>query len=386
MNSDRLAALLQDLVALGPRPTGSTGEAAAARWTGDRLREAGLTVDVQPFAVSRWPRRLATRVLPAVMAALLVVCGWLVHDDPWQALGLLAAASAAFLLLGEGGGRFAALFDLGARVTSANVVGRVPASREGRPVLLLSAHLDSRTQLLPLGLRIAGAIVALLGTATLAIVAAVQICGAIPAGGALPRVVAAVAAAGLAAIALDPPMPPSPGALDDGAAVALLVELARELRDRAGGKVGLVFLATGAEELGMAGALRFVQRSGSSLNPARTLVVNLDILGRGGAILPAGRPGRAGGARLVLADGLRRRGLRPWGSPVVFGAGMDHQRFVAAGLPALSLTQGAGGAAWFVHTPLDRLERVDVARLAFVGDAIVDLADHLAASGVAPPT
>lgn len=351
MRGADVAAILRGLVALGPRATGSAGEAAAAAWAADRFCEAGLTVETQPFEASRWPYRIVTRVLPFLVAAALIRGGvWLV-----VVLGATAIAAA-------GHRRLVSLFDLGDRFRSTNVIGRSVPRGERKVTLLLCAHLDVKTGLLPLGGRVALVIVAVLAAASGAFVDGFAIAGAVA----------------LVVIALDPPMPSSRGAFDDGSGMALLAALSRELPGRIGDRVELVFLATGAEERGMAGALRFAQHRAQAFDRSSTLAVNLDILGSTAPVLLAGSEGPFDAEVRVLCEALTSRGLRTRRLPLLVGAGMDHQRLAAAGLHAISLTQPTGPAAWRVHTRWDRFEAVDTERLALVGEAVVEMAERLA--------
>lgn len=353
-----VAEALSTLVALGPRGTGTEGEARAASWTAERFRRAGLAVEIQSFEASRWPYRIAARVLPLLGAAALVLGGW------WL---LIVPAAAALAAIGHR--RLEQLFDLGDRFRSANVIGRSPRADPGRPVLLLSAHLDAKTGLLPLGGRVALVVLALAAATASPFAHAAGLVGALA----------------LTTIALDPPLRPSQGALDDGSGMALLIALADGLPERVGARIDLVFLATGAEERGMAGALRFAQRHAEAFDRSRTLAINLDILGSRGPVLVTGSEGPFVEDLRALVEHLRAREFRTRRLPLVLGAGMDHQRLAAVGLHAISLTQPGGAAAWRVHTFRDRLEAVDVERLSCVGEAVVAAAERFASRVAAPP-
>jgi hypothetical protein len=79
-----------------------------------------------------------------------------------------------------------------------------------------------------------------------------------------------------------------PGANDNLAAVAVLLELARVLRADPVEDVRVILLSTGAEESFMEGMRGFVARHGAALDPARTRVVVLECVGGPEAIVLEG--------------------------------------------------------------------------------------------------
>ena len=75
----------------------------------------------------------------------------------------------------------------------------------------------------------------------------------------------------------------SPGAFDNASGVGVMLEVARVMMAR-DEKRPITFLATGAEEYGMCGALRYIQTHADAYNPENTYVINLDGLGVGNGV------------------------------------------------------------------------------------------------------
>jgi hypothetical protein len=385
MGSGGVREILEDFVAIGPRLTGSHGEAAAARYAAAHFREAGFEVGIEPFEASRWPYRLATPVVPAAAAITTLAASSSMGTYPLGALVLLtallvvAAASASWHRM------LPDLFDLGDRVRSANVVARSAGWGEGRPVLVLTAHLDTKTQLLPTAaqlLALFSALVSLVGLWVFALIDSMS-AGRVPNGALV--VLTAIAVTGLVTVAANVGSPRlSRGVLDNGSGVALILHLASLLPARVGNRLNLLLVATGAEEIGLAGALRFAQRHRGSLDPGRTLCLNFDVLGHGGRVFLTGSRAPFAGVRDRLVARLIGRGFAVGSLPFLLGAGMDHQRLSAAGLWAISLTEGPGQVLWHVHGRDDRHDLVDPERLARIAEALLETVEDIASDAFVP--
>jgi hypothetical protein len=132
-----------------------------------------------------------------------------------------------------------------------------------------------------------------------------------------------------------------PGANDNLTAVAVLLELARLLRERPVEGVRVLLVSTGSEESFMEGMRGWVRRHGPSLDPARTRVVVLETLGSPELVLLEGEGmiwmrDYDAGVRDFVAAGASdvgvplRRGLR-------LGFASDALSAMRAGLPVATL-------------------------------------------------
>lgn len=169
-------------------------------------------------------------------------------------------------------------------------------------------------------------------------------------------------------------MPTSPGAGDDGAGVATLLETARALALGPPPRHDLVFLFTDAEEIGAIGGEQYVA---GATSPTDTIVLNFDARGAGG---PCGliQTGPTSGA---LVRALARLDLTPTASSLVpalsraHGVGTDFRPFRDAGAEGLNFAFVDRVA--YYHTPADDDRALDVRSLQQQGDLALGLARAL---------
>jgi hypothetical protein len=177
---------------------------------------------------------------------------------------------------------------------------------------------------------------------------------------------------------------PSSGAVDNGAAVAVLLDLARKLHH---GHLSLdhttvTILFTVGEEAQMQGALAYVRRtygSGGEDGPLPTCAINLEVLGQDGRYLLWEQDGTA--MRRLPADAalngsLARAVEAVTGQPPVRAPTInsDAFAFLRRGIPAAtlgSLDTQLGGRGF--HSSLDAPGRVDPDRLAETTRVLVHL-------------
>lgn len=331
--AQRARALLNDIAR--PRLPGSPGERECAALLARELAAAGLAVREEVFPVGR--HDVALRRQLGGLGALGLLAAWgLAARLPLASALICLALLLAALFSGRLWLAAASRLRVRAKGYSRNII----ATRAGgSPSLYLCAHYDSKSQALPLVARL---LLQLVLIACLALLAALLVLGApLPTW---PLFWLAALAALL--LAWQPEGNRSPGALDNGAAVALLVALAPHLPPQ----TGLIFF--GAEELGLLGALDFASRHPQA-RAAR--FVNLDGLGL------AGRLGLFGG-RGALADRLRRAageaGVALSRQPLWPGLLMDHVALDYHGLEAASL--GCTGRQMArVHSAADTPELVE---------------------------
>jgi hypothetical protein len=184
-----------------------------------------------------------------------------------------------------------------------------------------------------------------------------------------------------------------PGADDDASGVAAVLAAARAAAAEGPARRTLVFVAFGAEELGLLGSAELASHPppGCAVE-AMQLMVNLDVVGRprAGRVYVDGMASAKGLEALVRAA---TEGPPPLPLDVVAGnAGAtpsDHASFLAKGVPALFLFDGASPD---YHRPTDTPDKLDypglaaVARLASrIARAAADREDRLEAVHAAAP-
>jgi hypothetical protein len=167
-----------------------------------------------------------------------------------------------------------------------------------------------------------------------------------------------------------------PGADDNASGVAVMLELARVLKQRPPPERSVVFVAFTGEEAGKLGASRYVGHA--TKYPAREIIgmINLDTVGR------------LGGRELLVLDASS---AREWvhifrGAGYVTGVPLksvtseldssDHTPFIAAGVPAVQMFSGAHAD---YHRPSDTADKVDAAGLVKVATVLDEAVGYLAA-------
>ena len=354
-----------------PRRVGTAANDAVIADLASRLRSVGCQGERDRFEFSS-PGETAVVVHILVAQILIITTFWAWGLSSWA--GVLPAALLAALL---GAGRLyrtvaaASLWPpdrthlnpwrrwwlaRGRHYETANVVAHIPArsGSQPQPAVLLVAHSDSKSQALPLVARMGLIALASLAALVFAALAVLRVF--------VPAVTSAAALAGLTALVAGVPLfflflagsgNASPGAVDNASGAGLLLHLAECLCAEPP-SMPVNVLITGAEELGLLGALAFVQHTGlAALAGAR--VLNFDGIGT------AGRLALVAGRGTALADSVRdacRELDISLGRLPLLGAQFDHLPFADAGLESLTLVN-TGRAALSVHTAQDEASKLD---------------------------
>lgn len=338
-----------------PRPAGSPAERDARDWCRTSLAASGFAVAAEPFAYSAVPGRAATPVLGlAGIATVCVGARLAAGGRPWTAALVLAVAGAVIGTVGAWLARVAVTRLRWGRREGINLV----ATRgDAPPALWLSAHLDSKSQSVPILWRAAG-ITALLVVWIVAMVVAVAQAALGAGSHAWPWIAAAAVLAGLP-VAASVVGARSPGALDDASGVATVLRTA-ELAEP-GAPLGI--LLTSGEELGLAGARAWVRSR--QYPPAR--IINVDGVDDAGPVTvsyTSRRPNELV-ASLRATDG----NLRVW--RLVPGILVDAVALTDGGWQAVTVSKGTWRTVARIHTPNDNLSGL-------TGDGVESVARWLA--------
>lgn len=169
-------------------------------------------------------------------------------------------------------------------------------------------------------------------------------------------------------------VPNAPGASDNGAAVAAMLETARALKTGPALKNDIVFLFTDAEELGLLGAKAFVKEH--PLAKKIGLVVNLEARGNTGPSMMFETSAHNG----WLVDNFAAAAPYPIANSLSYEIykllpnDTDLSVFKRAGYTGLNLAYIDGATHY--HTELDSVERMDEASLQHHGSYALALAKH----------
>jgi hypothetical protein len=357
--ADRAAEAVR-ILARAPRPAGGEAESTARAYCVARLRAAGFSILEEPFTYSAFVGRWGTPVAGVVALAILLSA---------LTAGRGGAPGTALLQLALGG----AVLGAAARWLARDGVLSFPAQRStsvnlvatrgvGTPAVWLMAHLDSKSQPIPILVRALG--ITVLGLTWLAgmVVAIIQRLGDTPGSISLAwSVLMAVAVAGAIPVIATTVGSRSPGALDNASGVATVLTAAE---GTASDSVGVCL--TSAEELGLAGARAWVAGVGRAPN---TIVVNCDGVDDDGVTTCMYSGVRPGALVDAVVDAGSRAGVVVRAHRLLPGVLTDGVALADAGWAVVTLSKGGVRTLARIHTPRDRADHlrgtgvVEVARL-----------------------
>ena len=407
MPFDPCAALAHARALSRPRRVGSGEDEVVAGEIEDRLRGSGYRVEREPFefstgvnvfvnfllagsmslvAASLWLREMKS---PAAIApALMILLPVLLSNR------LLRAAESGSLAPLPGAARSlwtALCLRLGARHRSANVV----ATRDSRvepssqPHLYLVAHYDSKSQHIPLVVRVALFAVAFGGGL---VFIALNLLALVFTG----LDAAIVALGGAVALAIIPLLfvgagNDSPGAIDNASGVGVVLHLAECLASHADvlDRLGVTILITSAEELALMGAAAHVHRHQTELRRQASqgglYILNFDGVGVDGDLrFDARDQARAGRLTSLVGEAGAELGL-PLRRFALPGLLFDHMPFARRGFDALTLI-GLGRATWSIHTRADSADRLHPRGFEQAGRVAWRVIEKLSASAASSST
>lgn len=328
---------------LGARPRGAgTGSLHQARaYCTEVLSRAGCAVSPRTFEYSEWPGRYATPLAGLAAWLTLLSAGELgfAQQAGWS-LTILILGVAIIGAFARWAARAGVLNAPWCRATGVNL----EATRGSEPLVWLVAHLDSKSQLVPMLARISGIVATV---ALLALEVALALAGVMGAHVSHD--------AWLASIFLSLPVTlpviltlvgdASPGAVDNASGVAALLSAAEQLRDEP--RVG--FLVSDGEELGLAGVRAW------SRGRKAAIALNCDTIDDRGAYVWMGA--RPSAARIFAVAGsaapsgvtVRTRSLLP-------GILTDAVALEEAGWQAATLSRGTAATLARIHGSRDALQ------------------------------
>jgi hypothetical protein len=282
---------------------------------------------------------------------------------------------------------------LGPRFKSTNIIASPPdrSHDDDTPHLTLMAHYDSKSQTLPLPIRMALFVLYILGGISISSLTILSIF--------FPDFKTIIPYFAWGSLLFGIPLlymdvgNDSPGAIDNASGVGLLLHLAELMAGEKDllQKLQVTFLFTGAEEEGLMGVQAYVKEKAAVLQQqdqrGGLYILNLDGVGTQGKLLVADAP-----RSLVKTHG---ESLGDWiheicseldyplGRFPPIGALMDHVPFAHYGFKAISLATG-GKAASTIHTPHDTADKLHPEGFEQAGRVILKLIERLAAKESTP--
>jgi hypothetical protein len=344
----RARSLLTEL-ARAPRFAGSSEETEARQLCKAELERAGFECRELPFEYSEWPGRWGPPLGAAFQAfAILTVAHIAVHHGALSALAVGALMVVALMFAStDVKRRWIARFPLG-RARSTNL-----EARRGEPRVWLVAHLDSKSQTVPILVRIASSVVSAIVMVLSLIVLLLSLVG-VSFPTMIWHAIALVAVLGALPSMLCFVRNNSNGAVDNASGVvAALLASQSEAAPR---DLGVVI--TSGEELGLAGARAWALSAlplsvGQPSAKPEISFLNCDTVDDAGqwrCMYTGKRPDRIMAAAETIAGAL---GVRVRAGRLIPGILADSMVFADRGLKAVTVGRGTLKTLARIHTRRD---------------------------------
>jgi hypothetical protein len=340
---ETLSALARPRLSTSP---GFEEVAAEVRW---RFENLGFETQELPFEFAPWVGRYVLSIGAVTLLVGILIAGicLLSSVKAGAAVGLVLTGSLVLVMVLN---FRRALHDAKwRRRTGTNFFFRRPGAR---PHYILMAHLDSKSQLVPLSLRAPAIGVSVITWLILLGISLLTVGRPVPQGVVFVTAVLGVLATTL--LALSWADNDSHGALDNASGVATLLGVAH--REQESGDVA--YLVTDGEELGLAGARAVAHK----LPPVHG-VINIDGIDDRGRFFVMERVrdrhrGLAPNLAASILMGAVELDVPAERRSVPMGILVDHLPIVDAGIPALTLMHGDITSLNRVHRPQDNLSRL----------------------------
>jgi membrane protein implicated in regulation of membrane protease activity len=362
-DSQRAHGVISDLAAMRRFP-GTEGEARARAYLIEAGRKMGVPMREEQFTYSTRALKVYIPVASLCAASVCAAGSISYLYSSWFNLVTGALVLVAIYLSFKWSGGFEKSAGKGGPLESANLVGVVPG-RESRGTVLLSAHYDAKSQVMPVVMRAGLFIVGALSAAVLG--AALIVTGVLEAAGVDVRIVGL-----LFWISLLPTVVifsqvfnftgnRSPGALDNAAGEAVILEVARVLKESPLENLDVRVASFGCEEVGLTGSIKYLAAHTEELAEKPCFILNFDM-----PFSPSGRlmlntafefPPRRTSAKLngLARDAAQEMGFEIHGIYLPLGAAADHMPWTRSGFEAT----GFISTTTYVHSPRDTLERIN---------------------------
>ena len=365
-----------------PRLAGSIGEANAQAYIVKHFKALGLEVSRETFSFTKFPAEVLPRILCGLFVPVVLSVPW--FGEQFSILVCLACllSLSIALLFTQWQKQFEGLYNVGRRHYSENIVATngVEQNRD-TPSILFVAHYDSKSQILPIAIRAVAYGIAILGLIGLTITTVIQVITFVWLPDYIVWSVAGITIFCLSLLQINFTQNHSPGGFDNASGVGVMLEVARVVMAR-GEKKSITFLAAGAEEYGMCGALRYIQKHADEYDRNHTYVINLDGLGVGNAVNVITRYGIPPiHTTRTLAEVLRTSGkslgIKVSERYLPIGVGLDSIPIASRGFEVVTLTAGdVGSVALKIHSKQDRSDLIHTESLQQVGALIADVIER----------
>lgn len=278
-----------------PRIVGSEGEKKTQTYLKQYIESQGYQVQTQKFQASLFRINTLQQISNLAAALLFVISAILFNIHPLLFLIPLVVILINIYLVSTGSPEMAQPPNVPKWVQcwdTENIYTQSPRE-DGNVEIIFMGHYDSKSSKLNGFWRLFMYLLLLLGAVFFLLIGLSGIIiyflwpSIIPLFGKLIWIFAAIGAFGGFFLTFNVVGNQSPGASDNGTAVAILMELMHYFKENPIKGANLTYLFTSAEEIGLTGAVKFVQniRDNKTYSPNNTFIINWDLAGLGGPVL-----------------------------------------------------------------------------------------------------
>lgn len=359
-----------------PRMVGSDGEKKARDDIEKWMKEIGLETFREDFSASDFPMGVLARWVMLVISIPLLL-GAVSYRAGAPCLAFMFELATIFSIwkTAKIANNFKDFLKYGKQVPTQNITGKfVPAQDKAHVVLM--AHFDTKSQPFPIELRILAYLLSAFAIAIALIVLLAASVGTLlrvwePSGN-FALIFSLLAVVFSASLVFNKVENKSVGSLDNAAGVGVIMGIAKAWMENPFDDIGLTVVATSAEEWGLQGAERWVEKHACEYPKDKTIFLNYDGPGaKGGRIIITSRfglPPREIAGNTLKQDfesACRELSIRNARDVYIpFGASTDMMPVSERGFRVLNI----GSLSRGVHTLKDNMENIDAMELKKAGD------------------
>ncbi len=343
------------------RLVGTDGEEAAKKYIHGQFTGMGIDCSRKPFTCSTFLVKTLLPVGLLIIATLLMTASYLhmianhlgALITTLALLGILLIANV--LWTGSDLGS-----KLGTKYELENLLGHMKAKNQPpkRAVFLMS-HYDTKSQTFPLILRVGLFIVGALGSLTIVILLLLFSILQVGTGNTIFIIAIAISACNIILV-FNFTSNKSVGATDNAAAVGVQFAILRDLLDVPPENTDVYFLATTAEEIGLQGAIAFINQHETDYDKDNTYFLNYDVIGGDGKIIlhtKFGLPPKSTSTEIndILLEIAKEKNLDVGTQYLPVGASADHLPIMKKGFKTTWIQTGDRKVTTKIHTTKDNM-------------------------------
>lgn len=357
-------------IAQWKRFIGSEGEIKAKEYINGQFTELGIDCRREPFTATRFLTEILLRIGLALIAGLTLLSSYLYMIGLFSfsllttliLLGILLVASVLWTGSSLGSG-------IGKKYELENLLGHLKAKNPNpkRTVVIMS-HYDTKSQTFPLIFRVVlfifGALGSLLIVFYLVIFASIRLFTILNYSDGLALFTFAFIISLCNILLLfNFTSNKSVGATDNAAAVGVQMALIRNLLDSPPENTDVYFLSTTAEEIGLIGAIAFIDQHEKDFDKETTYFLNYDVIGGEGNIIlhtKYGLPPKKTSPEIneILQEIAKEKGLKVGTQYLPVGASADHLPILKKGFKTTWIQTGDRKVTTKIHTTKDNMDLI----------------------------